>query len=454
MERIKDWKSYQKILNRRKYKKHRFVYFAKYAAALVFICILFYGFFRLYYYGKSIFFPANKRIPGTGIRPIKFVKASALSKKKRYSFNAGDGDVNSLNSLKEYFRRHNPVFKIIRNGKYVQKIGRYTVVYTVDPSVQKEAEKVFKEYEVPYGVLAALNPETGAVLGFASYARNKSRSDEISPLIAYPPGSLVKIITASAAIESKGFYPGFNICFNGTLYGTDKTNWEQNIGTGSSTISFKEAFAKSCDVAFGKIAGYYVGSKLLTNYFDKFSFNKKIPFILNLQESKAYMPKRFYQLELTGAGFENVRITPIQAAMIAGSVINGGRLIEPYIIKEIISSSGKIVYKHKGIKTLGDPITTKTAYILKRLMIATITKGIAHPDFYSPADRYMLPGVISGGKTGTISGNNPNGLYQWFAGFGEMNKKKIALSALVVEKPVWRIEGGGVSEKALFAYFF
>ena len=88
------------------------------------------------------------------------------------------------------------------------------------------------------------------------------------------------------------------------------------------------------------------------------------------------------------------------------------------------------------------------------MMIATVTKGVAHADFYNSAGRYMLPGVIVGGKTGTISGNNPQGLYQWFAGFGEMKGKKIALSALVVENPVWKIEGGGVAEKALLGYFF
>ena len=451
MERIKDWKSYQKTLNKRKGKKNRFVSFIKYTAILIFIVLLFYGSSALYFYGKSIFLAVNKKVQGTGIRPIVFIKDS-LAGKKFSNFDIAE--VKSARSLKKYFKYNPPVFKTILNGRYVQKIGGYTIVYTVDPAVQKEAEKVFKEYSVPFGVLAAVNPDTGAVLGFASYSYNKSKSDEISPLIAYPSGSLVKIITASAAIESKGFYPGLNICFNGTMYGTDKAYWKQNIGTGSNTISFKQAFAKSCDVAFGKVAGYYVGRKLLTDYFNKFYFNNKIPFILDIRKSKAYIPRKFYQLELTGAGFENVKMTPLHAALVAGSAVNGGKIVEPYMIKEIISSSGKVVYIHKGAKILNTSITTKTAHILKRMMIATVTKGVAHPDFYSTAGRYMLPGVIAGGKTGTISGNNPQGLYQWFAGFGEMNGKKIALSSLVIENPVWRIEGGGVAEKAFFAYFF
>ncbi len=451
MERIKGWKSYQKTLNKRKGKKNKFVSIIKYIAITVFIVLFFYGSSKLYFYGKSILSVESKKVQGTGIRPIVFIK-DGLTVKNSSGF--GISDVKSLSSLKKYLKYNPPIFKTIIDGHYVQKIGSYTVVYTVDPTVQKEAENVFKKYAVPFGVLAAVNPDTGAVIGFASYSYNKSQSDEISPLISYPPGSLVKIITASAAIESKGFYPGFNICFSGTMYGTDKTYWKQNIGIGSNKISFKQAFAKSCDVAFGKVAGYYLGRKLLINYFNKFYFNKKIPFVLDLHKSKAYIPRKFYQLELTGAGFKNVKMTPIQAALIAGSAINGGKIVKPYIIKEIISSSGKVLYIHKGAKTLNNPITAKTAHILKQMMIATITKGVAHADFYNTSGRYMLPGVVVGGKTGTISGNNPKGLYQWFAGFGEMKGKKIALSSLVIENPVWKIEGGGVAEKALLAYFF
>ena len=217
---------------------------------------------------------------------------------------------------------------------------------------------------------------------------------------------------------------------------------------------FSLAFAKSCDIAFGKIAGFYVGRKLMQKYFDKYYFNRKIPFILNLQNSTAKIPSKFYNLELTGAGFKNVRVTPLLAALMSAAVINGGKLLDPYIVKEVIGSDGHIVYKHKSVRIFDYPITPSTAAILKKLMIDTVTKGIGRYDFYNNYNQYMLPGVTAGGKTGTISGNHPTGLYQWFTGFGETKDIKIAVSALVVEKPVWRIEGGGVSEKVIYSYFF
>ncbi len=455
MERIKDWKSYQKILNRQKRKKNNFASSIKLIGFLILVILLVYGSVRIFYLSKAYFITSDKQIQGTGIRPINFIKDKSVRIKSHIGdFNIFSNAGFSIKSLKTYFKHNPPVFNTILNGHYIQKIDGYTVVYTIKPVIQKEAEKVFKEYTVPYGVMAAINPDTGAVLGLASYSYNKERINEISGLKAYPPGSLAKIITASAAIESKGFYPGFNICYNGGLYGTNEADWKQNISTGLNRISFSLAFAKSCDVAFGKVAGFYVGRKLLAKYFNKFYFNKNIPFILNLQESRADVPNQFYQLELTGAGFENVKITPLQAALISAAVINGGKLMEPYIIEKIIGPDGHILYTHRGTKVLNDPITVKTASILKQMMIKTITNGIGHPDFYNVYNQYMLPGVITGGKTGTISGNNPEGLYQWFAGFGESRDKKIAISALVIENPVWRITGGGVAEKALFAYFF
>ena len=472
MERIKDWKSYQHTLNRSKRKNpniFRPLYIFIFIIAFLVISTggikLF--FFLKNYYAKSAL---NKQqtFLGTGIRPIKFSNAGNNKKIKTLSASSGTNGAAALGKkyfnshnfsiklLQKYFVSHSPEFNTVKNGHYVQKLGKYTIVYTLDPVVQNEAKKVLAEYNVPFGAVAAVNPETGAVLGLYSYASNKSKKSEISALKAYRPGSLAKIVTASAAIESKGFYPGFNVCYNGGLYGTNKNYWIQNINTGNSRISFKLAFAKSCDIAFGKIAGYYVGQKLLQEYFDKYYFNREIPFILNLQESTAKVPSAstFYNLELTGAGFENTRVSPVLAALMSAAVINGGKLLDPYIIKEVINSKDQVVYKHKGIRVLDRPITSSTAAILKELMIATVTKGIGRFDFYNTYNQYMLPGVITGGKTGTISENHPAGLNQWFTGFGETKNKKIAVSALVVEKPVWRIEGGGVSEKIIYSYFF
>jgi cell division protein FtsI/penicillin-binding protein 2 len=472
MERIKDWKSYQHILNKNKRKKPnnlRPLYIFIFIVAFLFISFggvkLF--FFLKNYYEKSVL-SKQRTFLGTGIRPIKFYGAGNHKKIKTLSASSNTNGAAalgrkyfnkhnfSIKSLQKYFRTHSPKFNTIKNGHYVQKLGKYTIVYTLDPVVQNEAKKVLTEYSVPFGAVAAVNPETGAVLGLYSYASNKSKKYEISDLIAYRPGSLAKIVTASAAIGAKGFYPGLNVCYNGGLYGTNKNYWIQNINTGNNRISFRLAFAKSCDIAFGKIAGFYVGRQLLQKYFNKYYFNRKIPFILNLQDSTAKVPSasKFYELELTGAGFKNARVTPILAALMSAAVINGGKLLDPYIIEEVINHKGHIVYKHKGVKVLDNPITPSTAAILKELMVSTVTKGIGRYDFYNIYNQYMLPGIITGGKTGTISGNHPTGLYQWFTGFGEAKNKKIAVSALVVEKPVWRIEGGGVSEKIIYSYFF
>jgi cell division protein FtsI/penicillin-binding protein 2 len=470
MERIKDWKSYQHTLNRRKRKNPNILKPLSIFIFLVILIVISVGGIKLFsylknYYTKSVL---NKRqaFLGTGIRPIKFINSKKNNKIETLSASLSvngiqgsgekyfNGHNFSIESLQKYFKSYPPKFNTIKNGHYIQKIGKYTIIYTLNPAVQNEAKKVLKTNNVPFGAVAAVNPETGAVLGFYSYASNKSKKYEISDLITYKLGSLAKIVTASAAIEAKGFYPGFNVCYNGGLYGTNKNYWIQNINTGNNRISFSLAFAKSCDIAFGKIAGFYVGRKLMQKYFDKYYFNRKIPFILNLQNSTAKIPSKFYNLELTGAGFKNVRVTPLLAALMSAAVINGGKLLDPYIVKEVIGSDGHIVYKHKSVRILDYPITPSTAAILKKLMIDTVTKGIGRYDFYNNYNQYMLPGVTAGGKTGTISGNHPTGLYQWFTGFGETKDIKIAVSALVVEKPVWRIEGGGVSEKVIYSYFF
>ncbi len=452
---FKNWKSYQSGIRRKKRKARGIFSLARLAGALIVLLAAAYGSIWIYHAGKSYLLKKGAFFRGTGIRPITLngnVNVDpSLSELTSLIFT---GKKLQLASLSEYFKNNPPVFNEIKDGHYIQKINGYTIVYTIEPSVQREAEGILAQNNVPYGAVAAVNPETGAVLALASYSADPSDADEISPLLPYPPGSLVKIITAAAAIESKGFNPSSSICFNGGMYSTDRSFWKQGINEGANRLSLGLAFAKSCDVAFGKITGFYVGKPVLSEYFDKFYFNKKIPFVLDLKKSRAIIPDKFFQLELTGAGFKNVVATPLQEALITASVINGGRLLDPYLIEKIISSRGNVIYSHENVQVLGNPITGKTADVLRQMMIKTITMGVGHPDFYNLYNRYLLPGVIAGGKTGTITGDNPGGLYQWFAGFGEKGDKKIALSALVIEKPIWRIEGGGIAEKVLFSYFF
>ncbi len=79
MERVKDWKSYQKTFNRRRIKKNRIVSFVKYAVVLIFVILFLYGSIKLYYFGESFTLIRNKQLQGTGIRPIIFPKKHNLS---------------------------------------------------------------------------------------------------------------------------------------------------------------------------------------------------------------------------------------------------------------------------------------------------------------------------------------------------------------------------------------
>ncbi len=79
MERVKNWKSYQKTFNRQRIKKNRIISFVKYAVVLIFAVLFLYGSIKIYYFGESLTSIRSKQLRGTGIRPIVFPKKHNLS---------------------------------------------------------------------------------------------------------------------------------------------------------------------------------------------------------------------------------------------------------------------------------------------------------------------------------------------------------------------------------------
>jgi cell division protein FtsI/penicillin-binding protein 2 len=170
-----------------------------------------------------------------------------------------------------------------------------------------------------------------------------------------------------------------------------------------------------------------------------------------VEASKAIIPEAAYDLARCGSGFGEVTLNPIHAAMIAASIANQGMMMRPYIIEEVSDREGERLYQAK-IELLAQPISAKTAQDLTRMMLRTVEDGTASRTF----NRYgksLLKKMSICGKTGSLSGDNPPGLYDWFVGFAPADHPRIAFSAMVINNDRWRIKGAFVVQEALKEFF-
>ena len=128
-----------------------------------------------------------------------------------------------------------------------------------------------------YGVFAAMEPDTGRVVALVGYRRG-GESDPWLPLKAiYPAASLIKVVTASAAIE-RGNVSQDEISYRGGIYGITRRGSTPGTGGGIPKMTLEEAIARSANAVFGKVAVNHVGGPVLEEYLTKFGFGEKIPF--------------------------------------------------------------------------------------------------------------------------------------------------------------------------------
>ena len=333
-----------------------------------------------------------------------------------------------------------------------QKV-RIKVEYSFDQRLQKSMQKLFETYSPDFGAFVAMDASTGRVLSMVSYSRSKEILGNLALRASFPSASVFKVVTATAAIEEHKVSPNTIISFNGrnhTLYRGQIL--QSNVTRWTRFITLREAFARSINTVFGKIGAFTVGSDGLRLYADRFGFNRKIFADLPIQEGKALIPNDSWGLAESASGYtRDNTMSPVQGALIAASVANDGVMMEPYMIQSMVGSDGTFLYlaEPKVSNVTMDP---STAGQVRNLMKETVLHGTSKTAFrgFFKKDFSLLD---VGGKTGSLTGNDPHGKYDWFVGFAGSGSHRIALAALTIHQKQWRVKSSYLARLAIENYF-
>lgn len=338
------------------------------------------------------------------------------------------------------------------NDEGSQKL-RAVVQYSFDPKLQESMEGLFRSYGPDYGAFVAMDAVTGRVLAMVSYSRDPSVHDNLALRSTFPSASVFKVVTAAAALEEHKLSPDSLIQFNGanhTLYRgnilkTSTTRW-------SRYLSLKEAFAKSVNTVFGRIGAYTVGPEKLRVYADRFGFNRHIASDLPMHEGSAPISQDAWSMAQTASGYtrENT-MSPMQGALMAAAVANDGVMMEPYVVQSVHDQEGTPIYQAEPrVSTI--TVDAATAGEIRSLMNETVTHGTSRKSF-----RGFFKGDLKqldvGGKTGSLTGTDPRGKYDWFVGFADAGTHRIAVAALTIHQKLWRVKSSYLARKAFESYF-
>ena len=211
-----------------------------------------------------------------------------------------------------------------------------------------------------------------------------------------------KVVTMASAVEEKVID-----IFNDHFYDAGKVNVDGSVlkcwkAGGHGDQTFLQVLQNSCNPGFVKL-GQLLGKERLFSYIDKFGFGSKTGIDLSGEgEGIIFSLNRVGNVELATSAFgQGVSVTPIQQVMAVSSVVNGGYLYTPYVVKSISDNTNTVVKEyHKELK--GRVISNETSAIMRLALESVVAKGGGKSAY--------IEGYRIGGKTGTAQ-KSENGVY-------------------------------------------
>jgi penicillin-binding protein 2 len=324
---------------------------------------------------------------------------------------------------------------------------------TIDIDLQAEAESALADH--PSGAVVAIDPRNGEVLCLMSKPGldanlfagamtqeewSRILNNPLHPLLTrpiqatYPPGSILKLLTAAIALEEKiaNKYTFQSTCRGSFLFGKRRYGcWEPE---GHGRLNLVEAIIQSCDIYFYQL-GLKVGLENWSHYAQMCGFGQKSGIDIP-DEAKGLVPTLDYYHKRYGEGnwVKNlvinlsigqgeILVTPLQLAVFFGGLATDGRITRPFLWKEAVTSDGRIISTQPEIK--GQlPFSPSTLNILKEAMVGVVND----PD--GTGILAKLPDIQVAGKTGTAQ--NPHGEdHAWFVGYAPASDPQIVVVVLV-----------------------
>lgn len=341
-----------------------------------------------------------------------------------------------------------PAARELRDGRYVAPLADGRVAeLSLEPGLQAHVESVLRRYEVPYGALAALDPHDGRLLAYVSHSSANPKAGDLVLDSTPPSASVFKIITASALVDH-GVGAGHRVCYSGGFRKLYARDLQDDPARDRSCATLTEALGGSINTVFAKLADRELDRSTLRRYAEAFGFGHALPFDVQTQPSPLEVPADRLELARTAAGFWHTHMSPLHAALIAATVANDGVMPRPSMVERVVGPGGKVLHEREPAP-FRSVIPRSTARVVGRMMRRTVTHGTAHGAFFDDAGNPFLPGVSVAGKTGSLSSERPYRAYSWWVGFAPADKPEIAVAALVVNTPRWRIKGSYLAREAL-----
>lgn len=326
-------------------------------------------------------------------------------------------------------------------GQYIaiNAVAGQDVVLTIDRYLQSLAEQRLAEAMTAHraggGTIIIMDPATGRILALASAPGLKFSTLDLSDASQtallrnravtdlYEPGSVMKVVTAAAAIDSGAVTPETTYVDTGIayIYGIPIENWDSSVyGLQTMTGVLQNSINTGAIFMVQKM-----GETTFHRYLDAFGFGK--PTGIDLSGEAAGIIRRPWDRDwspvdlATQAFGQSISVTPLQMISAVAAAINGGNLVRPHLVSAFVDANGKRSEVQPEI--VGRAVSESTSATMRAMLQAVVNPGHPHPG--------QPRAYTAGGKSGTANVPIPNGYddrqVASFIGFAPVDNPKILI---------------------------
>lgn len=327
---------------------------------------------------------------------------------------------------------------------------------TIEARAQKAA---FAGLRGKKGAVVAIEPATGRILAsvqspsfdpnvLSSHDPDRIRqyyealeADPAKPLLnrpivsLNPPGSTFKVVTAAAALASGRFNPNSVIPGPRAYNLPDSTkkirNWNGQACGPDGVVTLTQALAISCNTAFAWL-GNALGDDALRRQAQLMGFDERFEIPLRAATSRFPENPDDPQTAMSAIGQFDVRATALQMAMVAATIGNGGKTMEPYLVQEI---------RGPDLAVIQTTQPTPFQQALDPLYAAQLTEMMVQVVEAGTGGNARIPGTRVAGKTGTAQTGNDNPAVAWFIAFAPATSPQVAVAVVVEDAGAPEVSG-------------
>jgi cell division protein FtsI (penicillin-binding protein 3) len=337
-----------------------------------------------------------------------------------------------------------------------QALAGHDVTLTIDSAiqhlVQQELDAAMGTYETKGGAAVVIDPQTGEILALAStpgYNPNDYSESEADArrdravTDRFEPGSVMKVFTLAAALAANVIKPTETIyCEHGTYQVGNVVIHDTHL---NDYLTPTQILAKSSNIGALKI-GLRLGEPGLYSALRRFGFGEPTGLPLPGEASGVLRPKGrpWFDVETANASFgQGISVTATQLAVAMGAIANGGRLLEPLLVKRVTTSTGEMV-RESAMHVRRETVPTYVTKLMAEMLTAVTEDG-------GTGVEAAIPGFRVAGKTATAQKVDPaTGKYSQekytasFVGFVPADHPRIVI-AVVLDEPMIGHYGGDLA---------